>query len=73
VFYSGKIWWGHSQLISVDLLVFLRGFWEKRVFPGWFFVVKLWWFCGESVVVGWWFLASKKFHFFQLYFRRGWG
>jgi hypothetical protein len=29
-----------------------EGVFGKSVFSGWFFVVTLWWFCGESVVVG---------------------
>jgi hypothetical protein len=31
----------------------------------WFFVVKMWWIAGESVVFGWWFLGAEKMSLFE--------
>ena len=39
--------------VFVDLWAFLGGVWGKCDFLDGFFVVKLWWFCGENVVPGW--------------------
>ena len=39
---------------------FLQGFCDFHRFFGWFFVVRLWWFCGEVVVFGGRVLGAKN-------------
>jgi hypothetical protein len=47
-----RLGWCTKFQIFLDVVEgrFFRGFLRKRVVPGWFFVVKLWWIAGKSVV-----------------------
>jgi hypothetical protein len=53
--------------------LFLEGVLGKRDFFGWFFVVKLWWFCGASVVFGRWVFWAEKISLFEnIFVEKAW-